>query len=175
MVSGQAFLPHLTRGYSHVCVTAGSRFIIYYLSFLHLFFRMYSILSSSNCKNQQQQLRLKRDGTLICIQNLGSGPVCWYLCFSVWEFLLAAVNIRGLQIWSVHDDHFCNLLQNWRLCTQRAGVFYSCGVQRCSCASGDDAEWITKVPNPLGLNEPHTSLRPGQLPEAWCFLVWNLQ
>lgn len=179
----KCFLHHHTRGSSHDCVifTAGSSFIIYYLSFLHFFLESIVFCLVLTVRINSSSCDWNVAGTLICIQNLGSGFVCCYLCFSVWEFLLAPVNIRGwvavnqIRPWWSLLQHSAELKTDGAHSTHEICDFYSCGVQRFSGASGDDAGWITKVPNPLGLCEPHTLLRPGQLSEARCILVWNLQ
>lgn len=100
----KCFLPPLSRGSSHVCVviTAGSRFLICYLPFLHFFlesivFYLSVIISSDG----------NVAGTLICMQNICSGSVCCCLWFSGWEFLLAPVNVRG----RVGVNQICPFLQ----------------------------------------------------------------
>lgn len=175
MVSGPAFSPSSPSLFQSCLCYFLPRKQLYYLLFAFLF-SIYSIWSS-NCKNQQQQ-QLKCGRVLICIQDLGSRSVCWYLLFfSVWEFLLAPVNIPGRVAVNQIPPSWAFLPHSAELYVAHRPFFKKnfCRVQRCSCASGDDAEWITKVPDPLGWSEPHTSLRPARLSEAWRILVGDLQ
>ena len=89
-------------------------------------------------------------GTLSCIQNLGSGCVYGYLCFSVWESLLSVMIVIAR----------AELLESWRRCTQRSGFFVFAWSSEMQLCLWGRHRVNKKGAKPSGIIWGHTSRRP---------------